>query len=313
MRFPIVRWKQIYWFIMLPVFFSVPIYQAVATTISNTASFAGDNINSRNTNSAIFTAQTPTLQITKTADKITVKPGDTVLYRIAIRNTGTVNANNLVLTDTLPRGLVLETRSVQASLISSNSNNSSRVGSAIAIPVTSSRVDDRNININFAGSLPPSGIINLVYAATVTPDALRGNGRNLAIANVGSIRSNTASHQLRLRPGIFSDCGTLIGRVFVDKNFDGEQQNGEPGIPNAVIFLDDGNRILTDSNGMFSVANVIAGNRTGTLDLTSLPGYILAPNQRKIERNGQSRLVKLAPSGMARMNFAVTPAFREGK
>ncbi len=177
--------------------------------------------------------------------------------------------------------------------------------------MTTSRTDNRNINITFAGSLPPSGIINLVYAATVTPDALRGNGRNTAVATVGATRSNTASHQLRLRPGIFSDCGTLIGRVFVDKNFDGEQQSGEPGVPNAVIYLDDGNRILTDSNGMFSVANVIAGNRTGTLDLTSLPGYILAPNKRKIERNSPSRLVKLAPSSMARMNFAVTPAFGE--
>jgi hypothetical protein len=118
---------------------------------------------------------------------------------------------------------------------------------------------------------------------------------------------------LRIQPGILSDCGTLVGRVFVDKNFDGEQQPGEPGVPNAVIFMDDGNRITTDANGLFSLANVIAGDRTGTLDLTSLPGYSLAPNLYFIERNSQSRLVHLEPGGLVRMNFAVTPAHREGR
>ncbi|MGB3695484.1 MAG: hypothetical protein WA999_22465, partial [Spirulinaceae cyanobacterium] len=112
-------------------------------------------------------------------------------------------------------------------------------------------------------------------------------------------------------PGILADCGTLIGRVFVDKNFDGEQQNNEPGVPNAVIMLEDGNRITTDADGLFSVASVHAGYHAGTLDFTSLPGYTIAPNIKFSERNSQSRLVRLAPGGMARMNFAVTPTFQE--
>ena len=100
--------------------------------------------------------------------------------------------------------------------------------------------------------------------------------------------------------------------MFVDKNFDGEQQKGEPGVPNAVIFMDDGNRITTDPNGLFSVANVFSGYRTGVLDLSSLPGYTLAPNRKFSERNSQSRLVHLEPGGLVRMNFAVTPTFQEG-
>jgi hypothetical protein len=124
-------------------------------------------------------------------------------------------------------------------------------------------------------------------------------------------RSNLAAFQLRIRQGILSDCATIVGRVFVDKNFDGQQQPGEPGVPNAVLFMDDGNRITTDANGLFSLVNVIAGNRTATLDLSSLPGYSLAPNIKFIEGNSQSRLVRLEPGGMARMNFAVTPAYGE--
>ena len=70
--------------------------------------------------------------------------------------------------------------------------------------------------------------------------------------------------------------------------------------------MDDGNRIVTDANGLFSLANVISGDRTGTIDLTSLPGYALAPNLHNIQKNSQSRLVRLSPGGMGRMNFAVT-------
>jgi hypothetical protein len=43
------------------------------------------------------------------------------------------------------------------------------------------------------------------------------------------------------------------------------------------------------------------------LDLTSVPGYTFAPNQKIKERNSQSRLVRLAPGGLSRMNFAVMP------
>lgn len=290
---------------MLPGILASDIQPVGADEIENRAYFGGDNLNNQITNRAVFSAAVPELQIAKTADKVAVQPGDTVLYRIAIRNTGNVAANNLTLTDTLPLGLVLETNSVQASL--------SVDQTATQVPISATKSDNRAFNISYAGSLPPQATLNLVYAATVTPDGVRGNGRNLAVATAGRARSNTASHQLRIRPGIVSDCGTLIGRVFVDKNFDGEQQPGEAGIPNAVIYMDDGNRIITDMNGLFSVANVIAGNRTGTLDLTSLPGYIQAPNRYRIDKNSQSRLVRLAPGSMGRMNFAVTPAFGEGR
>ncbi|UBF26299.1 hypothetical protein K9N68_33175 [Kovacikia minuta CCNUW1] len=160
--------------------------------------------------------------------------------------------------------------------------------------------------------------MTIIYGVLITPDAIRGSGRNIAIASgvtpAGTtVSSSSASFVVQIRPGILSDCGTILGRVFVDKNFDGEQQPGEPGVPNSVIFFDDGNRVVTDANGLFSLPYALPGMRSGTLDLTSLPGYSLAPNLYRIEGNSQSRLVKLAPGGMARMNFAVTPTFREGQ
>ncbi len=250
------------------------------------------------------------LEIIKVGDRGAAEPGDTVIYRLLVKNSGSSTLTNLVVTDTLPLGLRFVENSAKASL-------STAGGPGTPVPLSSVTVNGQVVTFTYP-NLAPQQTLTIVYGALLTPDAVRGSGRNLAVASArnpggGEVRSNQATHLLRIRPGILSDCGTIIGRVFVDKNFDGEQQPGEPGMPNAVVFMDDGNRVTTDANGLFSLPYAIAGHRTGTLDLTSLPGYTIAPNLYRIEANAPSRLVKLAPGGMARMNFAVTPSFREGQ
>lgn len=284
--------------------FTYKIIPSVAQTgvISNTANGGADNLPQRvNSNPVTFRAGQAALEIIKTGDRAAAEPGDTVVYRLAIRNTGRSATTNLTITDRLPLGLRFVSKSLKGS-----------IGDR-PVSLSVNTASNRTVTITSQEGLQPNQTLNVVYAAEVTPDAVRGTGRNLAQASSGNLTSNQASYLLRIRPGILSDCGTLIGRVFVDKNFDGEQQPNEPGIPNAVIYMDDGNRIVTDAKGLFSLPNVISGYRSATLDLSSLPGYALAPNLYFIEKNSQSRLVKLAPSSMVRVNFGVTPAFSEGK
>lgn len=271
---------------------------SIAKDITNTATASGDNFQPVNSNPTTLVAGQAILQLIKTADRAAAEPGDTVIYRLALRNTGDAAARNITITDTAPLGLRFLPQSLQASVTGGSST------SKVTLPAPV--ISNRNVTFTYP-ILNPNETLTIVYAAVVTPDATRGDGRNVA----QEPRSNIASFQLRIRQGILSDCGTIIGRVFVDKNFDGEQQPGEPGVPNAVVYMDDGNRITTDTNGLYSLANVIAGNRTATLDLSSLPGYSLAPNSYFIEKNSQSRLVRLAPGGMVRMNFAVTPVYGE--
>ena len=286
---------------ILATFFVTRPSPLTANEIINSASASGGNLpNVVNSNQTSLTAGQAVLELIKTADRAAAEPGDTVIYRLALKNSGATSATNIVLTDTLPLCVQFLPKSVQASI--SSSNGTQRV--TLPPAVTSKRT----VTFTYP-TLAPGETLNVVYAAIVTPDAIRGDGRNVA----QETRSNIASYQLRIKQGILSDCGTLVGRVFVDKNFDGQQQEGEPGVPNAVVYMDDGNRITTDANGLFSLANVIAGNRTATLDLSSLPGYSLAPNRRFIEGNSQSRLVRLEPGGMGRLNFAVTPAYGEEK
>jgi uncharacterized repeat protein (TIGR01451 family) len=245
-------------------------------------------------------------KIVKTADRATAEPGDTVVYRISLSNNSDKDIPNPIVADTLPLGMSLLPDSIRASLGTTNINgiNLTQVG--------------QKASFKFSAPgffIPARKVVNLVYAVTLDADAIRGTGRNVAVLedSNGNIIDGPANHLLSIRQGLIRDTGTLIGRVFVDKNFDGQQQPNEPGIPNAVIFMDDGNRITTDANGLFSVQAAVAGYRTGTLDFSSLPGYSLAPNLNFKERNSPSRLVKLAPGGIVRMNFGVTPTAREVK
>lgn len=254
-------------------------------------------------------AGTAALEIIKIGDRASIEPGDAISYRLQIRNTGTATVTNLSIKDTLPLGFKFLSKSPVG--VIANAAGTSVTKPSLITPTVSGSV----VTFSYP-ELQPRQSLTIVYAALTSPDAVRGTGRNSAIAFgsslSGPVNSNIASHRVLVQAGIVSDCGTLIGRVFEDRNFDGEQQPGEPGIPNAVIILEDGNRVMTDADGLYSLPYVIAGYHTGTLDLTSLPGYTLAPNLYRIDKNSSSRSVRLEPSGMARMNFAVTPTYREG-
>ena len=247
--------------------------------------------------STVLGESTLGLRLVKSADKSAAEPGDVVLYQLLIQNQSpSTTANDLRVSDTLPLGVQFVE------------------DSATGDPTdpTSVTVDGRNLTLEFP-SLAPGGTLMVTYAAVLTPDAIRGNGRNTAAVSATGFETVDDTFQLAIRQGILSDCGTIVGRVFVDKNFDGHQQPGEPGVPNAVIYMESGNRIITDPDGLFSIANALSGNRVGALDLTSLPGYTLAPNLFRVEDNSQSRMVRLEPGGLVRMNFAVTPTFGEGE
>lgn len=272
--------------------------------ICNTATAGSPTTSLRTSNRTEITIGNAVLELVKTGDRQAAEPGDTVVYRLLFTNpqSQTTDAVLQSITDNLPRGLNFKPQSLKATL---RKANGVKLDQPLTNVVTSGRGFTASLTPNV--SIGPGETLDVLYAAEVTPDAIQGSGRNVAVGLTTAGLTNNATHQLRIRPGILADCGTLLGRVFQDKNHDGEQQVGEPGIPYAVVFMDDGNRITTDDNGLFSLANVLNGMRVGTLDLTSVPGYKLAQNKYRIDRNSLSRMVRLAPGATGRMNFAVEP------
>lgn len=240
------------------------------------------------------------VQLTKSGDRASAAPGDIVIYRLSVRNTSDGPLHKTVISDVLPLGFKFLPQSVRAELAQQ----------PVPLKVTQ---EGQSVTLTPDVTLPVNATLNIAYAAQLTPDALRGTGTNSATAlshrtdNQVVVKDGPALHRVRLSAGLLTNCGTILGRVFEDRNFDGEQQDGEPGIPNAVVYLEDGNRITTDKDGLFSVKCALPGYHTGVLDPMSVPGYRMAPNRRFIEGNSKSRLVRLAPGSMVRMNFAVTP------
>jgi uncharacterized repeat protein (TIGR01451 family) len=276
-----------------------------AADIINQASASG-NGSARplvRSNPAVVSTGTADLELIKTGDRATAEPGDTVVYRLLFANRGTANATLATIEDDLPQGLNLKTASLRAVL---------NVGGAkTEIPFGTVQTQGRRgfvADIAPDVAIPPGGVLDVVYAAEVTPDALRGSGRNLALGRFpNGDPTNSDTHRLRIRPGIASNCGTLLGRVFVDDNLDGFQQKGEAGVPYAVIFLDDGNRITTDEQGLYSVSCLQPGRRVGTIDYTSVPGYQITPDPNFIDRDSVSRWVNMAPGATRTMNFGLKP------
>ncbi|MBE9028859.1 DUF11 domain-containing protein [filamentous cyanobacterium LEGE 11480] len=240
------------------------------------------------------------VQIIKSADRALSEPGETAIYRLSIRNRADAPLTGVDVSDILPQGFKFLPNSVRGEIDNQ------------IVPITAT-VNGNTVQFTTDANIPADRVLNVAYATQLNSDSIRGTGRNSAVVtarredNGLNVKDGPATHQMRISPGLLADCGVIIGRVFDDRNFDGEKQPDEPGIPNAVVFLDDGNRITTDAKGMYSVSNVLSGSRTGVLDLTSIPGYTLAPNEKVKARRSQSRLVRLAPGGLVRMNFAVTP------
>jgi uncharacterized repeat protein (TIGR01451 family) len=180
--------------------------QVAADEIKNTASASGDNLSTPvNSNQTTLTAGQAILQLVKTADRAAAEPGDTVIYRLSLSNTGQAAASNITVTDTLPLGVRYLPQSLQGSITTGNTTT------PVSLPPA--QTANRTVTFTYPTPLAPQQTLTIAYGAVVTSDAVRGDGRNVA----QEARSNIASFQLRIRPGILSDCGTLIGGCLLIK------------------------------------------------------------------------------------------------
>ncbi|MCX5849995.1 MAG: hypothetical protein NTW65_11185 [Deltaproteobacteria bacterium] len=243
------------------------------------------------------------LTVTKTANKTTAAIGDMIGYSLKITNAGEAPVSNITLTDVMPHG-------VQYISGSSRLN-----GSPIADPQLTSH---RTFAWSFA-SLAPGVALEITYRAVVGPDAQRGDGINTVFAlglSLGrTIASNTASFKIKITAGIFTEKGTIIGKIFLDRDGNRIQNQGdrdkagkpdEPGIANVVLYLEDGTRVITDSSGKYSILGILPGTHVLRVDETSLPkGLFLVPLSNRFLGDGDSQFVDMTPGGLFKADFAV--------
>jgi hypothetical protein len=116
----------------------------------------------------------------------------------------------------------------------------------------------------------------------------------------GRVLSNTATAAVRVVPDALFDCTDVIGKVYDDKNANGVQDEGEPGIPNVRIATVNGLLVNTDADGRYHIAcAAVPKEDTGSnlvlkVDERTLPsGYRVTTENPAAERATRGKAVKV--------------------
>jgi uncharacterized repeat protein (TIGR01451 family) len=231
------------------------------------------------------------IRITKTTPLVSVSKGGLVPYTITATNTLSAALGNIDVVDQVPPGF--KYRSGSASV---------RHGGSSAFVAAEPVANGRALNWaaqSFAAGETKTYRLVLVIGAGVG----EGEYTNLAWAlnNIVSERvSNIGSAVVRVIPDPVFDCSDIIGKVFDDKNANGYQDDGEPGIPNVRVVTARGLLVTADAEGRFHVtcADIPQQDRGSNfvmkLDERTLPsGYRLTTENPRDVRTTRGKMVKL--------------------
>lgn len=236
------------------------------------------------------------LKIVKTANKKVAEIGDIVTYQIQISNTSPTYLDSMKVFDFVPYAFKYVKNSARYNGKPLepvfNQNQNSLVWSA----------NDRLLSNNNA---------MLVYQLAIGADGMESEGTNTAyasaVASVGTILTSAASQwQVTVRPGVFTEKGLIIGKVFYDDNRNAYQEVGETGIKDVELWMEDGTKIITGDDGKFSLPEVKPGQHVLRINEHTLPkGAELLGGNTKFANDPSSQFVHVTESGIAKANFFV--------
>lgn len=222
----------------------------------------------------------------KTTPLVNVSRGDLVPYVITARNTRSSALNNIVMEDHLPPGFQYVKGSARLNGINNEPEINDRV---LRWPLQYLNVDEEvtlELLLVVGSGVGFNEYINRAWVVS--------HPANVRASNIGSAK-------VYVVPDPIFDCTDIIGQVFDDRNRDGYQNEGEPGIPGVRLVSPRGWLITTDNYGRFHVAcadvpnELRGGNFILKLDERSLPaGYRVTTENPRVARMTQGRMVKMS-------------------
>ena len=227
---------------------------------------------------------------TKTTPLVNVKRGDLVPYTITMTNTLSATLPNIDARDVIPPGFKYRT--------GSGTLNGVRTEPLVAGRQLTWR------NLTFAAAEKKTFLLILVVGSGVS----EGEYTNQAYAlnnTVNTAVSNIATATVRVVPDPTFDCSEIIGKVFDDKNANGYQDEGEPGIANVRLSTARGLLVTTDAEGRFHIpCPQIPNENRGSNFVMKLDDRTLPSGYRVTTEN--PRVVRLTRGKMTKMNFGAT-------
>ena len=175
---------------------------------------------------------------TKSTPLVNVKRGDLVPYTMTMTNTLSATLANIDVRDIIPPGFKYRT-------------GSARLNGVKNEPVIAGRQLTWR-NLTFSPGERKTFTMILVVGAGVGEGEY--TNQVYALNNIiGTMVSNVATATVRIIPDPTFDCTDVIGKVFDDKNTNGYQDEGEPGIANVRLATARGLIVTTDAEGRFHI------------------------------------------------------------
>jgi large repetitive protein len=237
--------------------------------------------------------------IEKRADKTQAEIGDSVLYRIKLKNPNTFSVPLIKIFDRLPLGFKLI-----------GGTSTLQQGAATAVPLADNTIAGfPGSALTFAaGNLAANSELVVTYRVRVGVGADKGTGVNTAQATDGSgtIKSLVARAVVRVKRGVFTTEACVFGKVYVGCDPD-VRSKGEPGIPGVRLYLEDGTNITTDENGQYSICGLRPITHVLKIDPASTPrGARFGITSSRNAGDGDSLFLDLKNGELHRADFRET-------
>ena len=235
------------------------------------------------------------LLLDKSASKSQAQVGDSVQFRLRLRNSGTNTVTDVKLVDTLPLGFKLIPGTVQSGLEPALPKKApdpqGTPGPQLTWPL---------------GNLAPGAILDIYYQVRIGVGADRGDGINRARAQGPGAQSPLATAQVLITPGgAFDVHACVVGKIFVDCNGNRLQDAGEPGIPGVRVYFEDGTNLTSDENGNYSLCGLNPVTHVLKVDPITLPaGSRLVVLSSRNAGDGTTLFVDLRDGELHRADFA---------
>ncbi len=242
------------------------------------------------------------LEITKSADRPRAEVGDTITYRVEIHNPTAAPVTDLTVRDRLPSSFHYAPGTGRLFL-----------NSTVEEQVEPTTVGDELL-FRITSELRPGGTARLLYRVRVGANAHPGEQDNLAVASAlfpSGEREETspARATVTVTSGVFSTRQIVIGRVFVDTNRNGKFDDEDKPLPGIRLFLNSGQSVITDSEGLYNFPSLGDGPWVISLDPISLPQRYALADGGTLAGRSWTRLLRtpLGGGALLRQNFALLP------
>ena len=253
-----------------------------------------------NNNIPLDPSGTGALTLQKTASASTAEVGDLLRFTLTATNQTSADLTQLSIKDQLPAGFryVPGSARLDGTVLADPSGG---VGPTLMF----------NLPLSPTLSLAKGKATVLTYqvrigiGAPVDMDAINRAWAQTGVAP-GVITSNEADARVHVVGGVFAKEAFAFGKVFLDCNKNGIQDEAELGIPGVRLFMEDGTGVVTDVEGKWSLYGLRPVTHALRLDTSTLPENaklaLLEPRQ---SGQADSVFLDLKNGEWHKANFAV--------